>query len=416
MFFLPIISSIIISIVLLSNLSSFKVNNYNPYKFDNEQVQFTYKQEIILVNAINDFILYQKKFPLNINELIDYGYLSKSFISSSNTVSIDSVSFSLVDNYKIQISHIIKNPNIRNKYINFYLRNTSSNLSNQVFSSYQPDLDNHPELVYHNYHINQSSLDVLQYLTSTTNTNSTKLITCKDILDFNNTHSITSISGKYRSDLGFDIYCDMDTDGGGWTLVLSNLKDFDGVLQEGLSFSAFTNNNTPYYNQPVNNDITKFETLFPLNLWNYFIAKDVITKNNYDYYPDDLPTPYSGEIHYIWKPFSTSSNIKEFFGEIENFNSEDNYTIKLKHVSGEKPGLFLYHNNQPLSTFDVDNDNYQYSCSLLYGKNPFWFDDCVDGSLFGSSNLSKGAHWTGSDTYDGEPSGTGIGSGWIFIR
>ena len=87
------------------------------------------------------------------------------------------------------------------------------------------------------------------------------------------------------------------------------------------------------------------------------------------------------------------------------FDEEDHYSINLSneviYIGSTSPGLFTYHNYQPLTTWDSDNDNHAANCSESYANTPWWYSSCWSGNFWGgggSAGHQNKPYWTGSGT------------------
>jgi len=219
-------------------------------------------------------------------------------------------------------------------------------------------------------------------------------------------------SGIYEVYLGSNkttVYCNMDYQGGGWTLVWSNLQNINQVNMRYRSWTSTTttisdfvgdynNKNNDYYKGTPNT----FEVFIGLNYWRTLI-------NNKD-----------GEFAYIWKRNNTNEIIDQsFVADIKPFNST--YYLQLsnyKQINGTTTsGVWSYHNNRRWMTYDRYNNN----CATYYDYTPFWYGSCWSGNMNGGgpnkgSGYYNGAYWTSSSKYWGRSNGSGAGAGWYFLR
>ncbi|GIX75739.1 techylectin-5A [Caerostris extrusa] len=164
-----------------------------------------------------------------------------------------------------------------------------------------------------------------------------------------------------------DVYCDMDTEGGGWTVVqrrgdFSRPKDF--FFQDWEAYRAGFG------------DIEKDFWLGNDNLF-------ALTNQRLNSIRFDLKA-VDGE-----KRFALYDS---FWIDDEN----NNYTIHIKGYSGDAgDSMNVKHDNQRFSTKDRDNDNLKdASCSQAY-KGGWWYNACHDSNLNG--RYLRGVHETHAD-------------------
>ncbi|XP_035657937.1 microfibril-associated glycoprotein 4-like isoform X2 [Branchiostoma floridae] len=188
---------------------------------------------------------------------------------------------------------------------------------------------------------------------------------CQDILD----NDETTPSGVYmvypRDNLGgFLVFCDMDTDGGGWTLFQ---KRQDGTVD-------FYRNWRDY------------KTGFPSNLngefWLgndnlYRLAVQKVYQLRVDMGDVEGNTAYAAYSTFAISPES------------------QNYKLHIGTYSGTAGDSLVYHDGRPFSTKDRDNDERSASCAVG-AKGAWWYADCHHSNLNGLYRL--GAH---DGTYDG---------------
>jgi len=175
-------------------------------------------------------------------------------------------------------------------------------------------------------------------------------------------------------------FCDMTTDGGGWTLVLLSNKEVAGCPR-------------PYWNEVVNNvningtfssDLTSFDLFLGVKYWN-------MIGNNARL---DMGASPKNLSHRAYYNFSLNQN--NYYSLVM---SNESVTI---HTEGTaSPGMYTYHNGRPLSTRDADHDVYTIgNCSNNAGNSAWWFGACWSGSFWGGGGqaFEDAPYWNGSST------------------
>jgi ficolin len=156
-------------------------------------------------------------------------------------------------------------------------------------------------------------------------------------------HYSNAVSGVYRiypeGGEGFEVYCDMETDGGGWTVFQ---RRFNGSVDFYRDWESYKNG----FGSVSGEYWLGNEKIHRLTISGKELAVRLWDENNY------------GVARY--------SNFK-----LGDSASEYELTVS-GHDENSVPDALLYHSGSKFSTYDRDNDGQSSSCSVTY-HGAWWF-------------------------------------------
>uniref|UniRef100_W5MZY1 Fibrinogen C-terminal domain-containing protein n=1 Tax=Lepisosteus oculatus TaxID=7918 RepID=W5MZY1_LEPOC len=190
---------------------------------------------------------------------------------------------------------------------------------------------------------------------------------CKELLDQGN-----YISGWYTvrtvGDKDIRVFCDMDTDGGGWLVFQRRMDGSVDFFRDWASYKrGFGNQQSEFW------------------LGNDHIHS--LTSSEGDY-----------ELRIDFKDFDNAATFAKYSNFLVTGESE-NYKLLLGNFEAGSAGdSFTYHNSMPFSAKDRDNDSHDNSCSTMF-KGGWWYGKChqanLNGLYLGGSHEShaNGINW-----------------------
>ena len=164
------------------------------------------------------------------------------------------------------------------------------------------------------------------------------------------------------------VYCDMSTQGGGWTVFLRRVDDkwnFPARNWSDYSMGFGSPNNSYWLG---NNNI------------------HCLTSSGSQRLRVDLKD-WEGNTRYAeYSQFSVGSE-------------DDNFRLSIGEYTGNAGDSLTYHNGYQFSTFDADHDNYSRRHCAAYFHGAWWYHDCHHSQLTGEylqgahSKVGQGVHW-----------------------
>ncbi|XP_013393816.2 microfibril-associated glycoprotein 4-like [Lingula anatina] len=184
----------------------------------------------------------------------------------------------------------------------------------------------------------------------------------KNGLKLSGVYTITPSSGQSP----FDVYCDMTTDGGGWTVFQKRMDGSVDFYRGWQDYKhGFGNLNGEYW---LGND--------QINL---------LTHQGHYELRVDLEDATGVKVYARYDNFAVSSE-------------RTNYQLTLGAYSGDAGDSLSNHNGASFSTKDRDNDTYEKNCAQEF-KGAWWYNSCHASNLNGlyhlgdHSSFADGVNW-----------------------
>ena len=155
----------------------------------------------------------------------------------------------------------------------------------------------------------------------------------------------------------FEVFCDMKTDGGGWTVFHKRVNGFVGFYR----------------------DWHEYKNGFGDVRGEYWLGNEKIHQLT------EIPSQLRVEIN------TTSTGNK--YAKYSNFtitNEATNYTLFVDFYSGSATDQLNYHNGMAFSTKDRDNDKQSGSCAIGH-RGAWWYKTCRVSNLNG--NYGDGSYY-----------------------
>ncbi|XP_052784317.1 fibrinogen-like protein A [Mya arenaria] len=166
----------------------------------------------------------------------------------------------------------------------------------------------------------------------------------------------------------FPVRCDMETSGGGWT-----------VIQRRISGSNFFKDWKTYQK-----GFGSLDTNFWLGLEQiHYISR----QDRYELRVD--MTKYDGTTKYAYYKVFKMGDLKS------------GYELTVDGYAGTAGDNLSHHNGQQFSTYDNDNDSYDGNCAEIF-LGAWWYKHCHQSNLngdYGNDAYGQGLNWWNFTTY-----------------
>ena len=186
---------------------------------------------------------------------------------------------------------------------------------------------------------------------------------CSDLLKLGNTQSgVYSVNPDRKG--SFNVYCDMRTDGGGWT-VFQRRQDGSVDFYRGW------------------ND---YKSGFGQLTAEFWLGNDKIHRLT-----AARPSSLRVELE-DWNGVRVYAK----YGKFNIGDEQAKYRVKVGSYSGTAADSLTYHNNMAFTTKDRDNDRFSGNCAVDY-TGAWWYKSChysnLNGRYLGKQHNSQGVRW-----------------------
>ncbi len=187
---------------------------------------------------------------------------------------------------------------------------------------------------------------------------------CSDLLKSGHTESgLYSVDPDGRG--SFTVYCDMRTDGGGWT-VFQRRQDGSVDFYRGW------------------ND---YKAGFGQLTAEFWLGNDKIHR---------LTASRPSSLRVELEDWSGGKAYAKY-GKFNIGDEQAQYRLEVGSYSGTAGDSLAYHNNMAFSTKDKDKDGWGYYCAVTNSKGAWWYNSChqsnLNGQYLGEQNYVRGATW-----------------------
>lgn len=179
---------------------------------------------------------------------------------------------------------------------------------------------------------------------------------CADLLR-NGQHrsGVYTVFHKAAGSSGQNVYCDMDTDGGGWTVIQRR-------GQYGHNAYYFYRNWTEYANgfgDPDDEYWIGNKALHALTSEKENMSLRIVLSNSTE-----------ETVSFGYETFAVANETQSFQLQLESFSGSEEWDA-MGHLSGQK-----------FSTYDRDNSLYKVNCAVRF-RGGWWYSNCLGGNLNG---------------------------------
>ncbi|XP_071963311.1 ficolin-2-like [Antedon mediterranea] len=197
---------------------------------------------------------------------------------------------------------------------------------------------------------------------------------CTNILERNS----KAKSGAYMINIHdggepFRVYCDMDTDGGGWTVRLNRI-----LLHYTVSFVLILIMFAKVFQRREDGSMNFYR--------NWATYKEGFGNVNSEHWlGNDNIHRLTSDGHFELRVDMSTFEGESAYAHYDNFRIGDegsNYKLICGNYSGNAGDSLADHNNHQFSTFDQDHDIAASSCSVSY-KGAWWYGACHRSNLNG---------------------------------